>query len=340
MRPISVLLGIFVVITAYFWAMQILMVRGAAPSWLARLVFRSVHNAMYAIGLAMRSQKRRQQIWALYIPVSLLGIIAISVAEILVGYTLIFYGVSSDDLRTSYINSVSSLSVLGFGGLPGVPVQSTIALIEAFTGPIFVALLIANLATMYSWLNQEKTRLRAIDVQVGRARSGPDLILRAARGPGLTAMSSVWMAWSAEFEMIKETIDTTEAYLMVASPSMHTRWVSDVEAVLDAANLRNTVLDLPPEPQASRCLSEGAPALGTMVEHFRPALFARTRRPSPRTVSRDQFDEVYTELEVADLPVVPDQDAAWQRFADLRKSYEASLAGLSHLMHAPTSDWP
>jgi hypothetical protein len=173
-----------------------------------------------------------------------------SVAEILVGYTLIFYGVSSDSLRTSYINSVSSLSVLGFGGLPAPLLQATIALAEAFTGPNFVALLITNLANVYSSLNQERTRLRAIEVQVGHARSGPDLLERAGKGPGLAALSAVWMNWVAEFEQIEESYDTVEGYLLISVPSMQNRWVSGVETVLDAANLRNTVLDLPHDPQA------------------------------------------------------------------------------------------
>lgn len=338
-RLLAALAGIAIVIIAFFWAMQVLMVRRTKPPLLARLVFRVVRAAMYAIGLAVPTSRRRQQIWALYVPVSLLAIIGVSVAEILVGYTLIFYGISSDSMRQSYINSVSSLSVLGFGGLPGQLSQATVGLAEAFTGPIFVALLVTNLASMYSALNQEKIRLRSTERQVGRARTGPDLLRNAVAGSGLDALTPVWQDWAEEFETVGETYDTVEGYLMIFAPTMRNPWVADVATVLDAANLRNAIFDLPADAQAARCLAEGASAVMLMAGHFHGAAAPARRGQPTHVVSRDEFDAACTAL-AADAPVTADRDTAWQTFQERRATYAEPVTRLSRLMHSPVADWP
>lgn len=250
LRLLAALGGVILIVLAFAWAIQVLTVKNAEPPPLARLVFRGVRSVMYALGNVAILRQRRQQIWALYVSVSLLAIVGIAVGQILVGYTLVFYGVSSDDLSASYINSVSSLTVLGFGGLPGTLAQATIALAEAFTGPISVALLISYLANMNSSVSQRQSELRSIEVKVGAAKSGPGLLERALDGPGLSAMTEIWQDWTREFVQAKASASTVAGYLLVYSPGMHSRWATDAQAVLDAASFRNSVFDLPHDPEA------------------------------------------------------------------------------------------
>lgn len=339
-RPLALLGGIFLIVLAFGWEMQVLTVKNAAPPPLARLVFRGVRSVMYATGnLKVRSQ-RRQQIWALYVSVSLLSIIAIAVAQILIGYTFVFSGVSTDNLRESYVNSVSSLSVLGFGGLPGTLVQATVALAEAFTGPIFVALLIAYLANMNSTVSQRQSQVRSIEFKVGAATSSPELIERALAGPGLAAMSSVWQDWTQEVVQAEASFETVEGYLLVYSPGMHVRWVADAQMVLDAASLRNSVFDLPDDPDANRCLEEGSDMLKEAVGRTDHALL-RLRHPRSRgNVTRAQFDTVCAALAAAGAPMKKDLDAAWATLSLERAQYEDSIRQLSTFMNVPQSDWP
>lgn len=336
-RLLLALTGAGIVIISFFWGMRILMVKATDPPHLARLVFRGVRNVMYGAGMLARDPRRRQQIWALYVPVSLLAIIAVSLALIVVGYTLIFFGVSQDTLSASYTNSVSSLSVLGFGGLPTTLPQRTLALIEAFTGPVFVALLIAYLANMTSTLSQSQAHLRTVAIEIGRVSSGPELLVRAARGPGLAALSTIWKDWATEFVWAEESYDTVEGYLQLFALSMHDRWLGEARIVLDAANLRNAVLDLPDDPQAARCLSEGARALDHIVAHYHHFVLSfHTPSPSP-PLTRGQFEDVCNELSAAMLPTVADRDAAWQTFEDRRQTYASPLDRLNQMMDKPAS---
>lgn len=339
MRLLATFGGCALIALAFGWAMQVLTVKNANPPPLARLVFRGVRFFMYAIGNIALFRQRRQSIWALYVAVSLLAIVAIAVAQILIGYTLLFYGVSQDDLKTSYINSVSSLSVLGFGGLPSTLVQSTLALAEAFTGPIFVALLIAYLANLNSSVSQRQAELRSIEVKVGSANSGPELLERALAGPGASALTSVWQDWTREFVQARTVLPTVEGYLLAYSPGTHLRWVADAHTVLDAASLRNTVLAQPADPDADRCLVEGATTLRAMAATMDHALLRFHRARPQQGVTREQFDTVCATLAAIPVAIQADRDAAWQAFQQDRATYEDSLRRLSHMMDVSFSNW-
>ena len=338
MRMLATLGGLALIFFAFAWAMQVLTVKNANPPILAQLVFRGVRSIMYAIGNLIALRKYRQRIWSLYVLASLLAIVTISIAQILVGYTLVFYGISNDTLHESYVNSVSSLSVLGFGGLPGTLPQATVALAEAFTGPIFVALLITYLAGINSSVSQRQAQIRTIEVKVGSAQSGPHLLERALAGKGLSAVDDIWQAWTQEFVLGKATIPTVEGYLLIYSPAMHDQWLADAETVLDAASLRNSAFDLPKDPDAARCLEEGAAMLSETVERA-GHVFLRRRSSSPQTVSRAQFDRACDELAKAGAPIVKDRDAAWNAFVAARATYEDSVNHLSQAMSEPLAEW-
>jgi hypothetical protein len=339
-RLLVALGGTILIVFAFSWAMQVLTVKNADPPLLARLVFRGVRSVMYALGNLITLQQHRQRIWSLYVSVSLLAIVAIAIAQILIGYALVFYGISNDSLHMSYVNSVSSLSVLGFGGLPGTLAQSTLALGEAFTGPIFVALLITYLAGIASSVSQRQAQLRTIDVKLGGAHSGPDLLERALAGPGLPALTAIWQDWTQEFVLGKAAFPTVEGYLLIYSPGMHDQWVADAEAVLDAASLRNSAFDLPGDPDAARCLEEGSAMLKEAVDRSDHALLRFRHSHSSQEVSRAQFERACDGLAKAGASIVADRDTAWATFAADRAMYEDSINRLSQLMNMPLANWP
>ncbi len=339
-RLLATVGGAALVVAAFFWAMQVLAVKNAEPQRLARLVFQGVRTLMLAAGKAVANPQRRQEIWALYVTVSLLAIVAIAIAQILVGYTLMFYGISTDDMRASYINSVSSLSVLGFGGLPRTLPQSTLALAEAFTGPIFVALLIAYLTNLNSTVSQRQAQLRTIEVKVGAAETGSELLTNALAGPGWPAMTAIWQDWTQEFVQIRASFPTVEGYLIHFSPGLHNQWLADALAVLDAANLRNSALALPADPDAARCLDEGATTMQEMSGSSQHALLRHKHTPASVEVTRSAFDRACADLAKAGAPLAPDRDAAWSAFQQERAAYEQAAIRVGQLMHATVPPWP
>ncbi len=338
-RILCTIVGTVTVVFIFYWAMRLLMVPTASAPYGARVIFRMVRNLMHVIGTVERVQARRRQLWALYVPISLLAIIAWTLGITLIGYTLIFYGISQDSWHVSYVNSVSSLSVLGFGGEPSTLIQTTVALIEAFTGPIIVALLITYLATMNASFNQHQLRLHQMDQAIGSVSSGPELLLREANGAGIDAMSSTWRMWSGELAAMEANYDTVQGYLLLFAPSMQAHWVTDALIVLDAANFRNNVLDMPTDPDAAGCLTHGTAAISLSVSAFHHHVITFHRTTDASDVTFEQFKEACANLTAVGVPLRTDLEAAWDAVRTCRDGYVGSVRKMAEMMEAPLELW-
>ena len=338
-RWISAIVGVVLVVSIFYWAMRILMVPTASTPHGARLIFRSVRNVMHLVGSFDRVQGRKRQLWALYVPISLLAVIASTLTVTLIGYTLIFYGVSQDSLRISYVNSVSTLSVLGFAGEPSNVLQTTLTFAEAFTGPIMVALLITYLATMNASFNQRQLQLQQMDREIGNVTSGPDLLVREANGAGIDALSATWKTWASEFALMEANYDTVQGYLLLFAPSMRTHWVTDALVVLDAANIRNNVLAMPVDADADGCLTHGTAAISLAVNAFHHHVISFRQTTGAPEVTHEQFQEACTDLAAAGVPLRSNLDEAWQTFRLRRGTYVEPVRKLAEMMEAPLELW-
>lgn len=338
-RAGSAIVGIVMVITIFYWAMRILMVPSATTPRGARIIFRSVRNVVHLAGTIERVQERRRQLWALYVPVSLLAIIAWTLAVTTVGYTLTYYGVSNDSIHQSYVNSVSSLAVLGFAGEPSTLLQTTLVLVEAFTGPIMVALLITYLASTNRSFNQHEVELSEMDKEVGNVTTGPALLAGAATGDGVESLSDIWKSWGVEFKRMQANYDTVQGYLLLFAPSMHTHWVTNALVVLDAANLRNHVLNMPVDADADLCLTSGAGAMSQSADQFHHRVVAFRHRTGPVDVTHDQFTQACAILTKAGVELKSDLEAAWTSFSTCRESYAQPVYKLAQMMDATIESW-
>lgn len=338
-RWLSAIVGMVLVVSIFYWAMRILMVPTASTPHGARFIFRSVRNAMHLAGTFDQVRGRRRQLWALYVPISLLAIIACTLIVTLIGYTLTFYGISRDSLQVSYVNSVSTLSVLGFGGEPSNLLLTTLAFAEAFTGPIIVALLITYLATMNASFNQRQLQLQQMDREIGNVTSGPDLLVREAKGAGIDAMSPTWKTWASEFALMEANYDTVQGYLLLFAPSMRTHWVTDALVVLDAANIRNNVCALPFDADADGCLTHGTAAISLSVNAFHHHVITFHHRTEAADVTHDQFQQACADLTAAGVPLRADLEAAWQTVQTCRATYVEPVRKLAEMMEAPLELW-
>ncbi len=331
-RFVSAVIGLLTILATFYWAARILMVKGTDPPLLARFIFRACRNALHFIGNQMSSADKRRELWALYIPVSLLTVLGCSIAIATLGYTLLLYGVTQNSMRTAYVNSVSSMSVLGIGGQPKTLLETTIAGIEAFTGPTFVALLVAYTVTIYSAYSDHRVQLDAMDAALQGNQDGVALLISAARGPGLDALDPIWRDWIAEFEQIEKIYRTVDGNLLLFAPNMSRHWSVDAPMVLDAAALRNSLVSGPLDTNAAECVDKGAGAIAHLAQHYRHRVISlRTYQERP-TVARREFDSCARSLEEAGVGVAPDLDRAWQHFQETSGRYNQHVALLTRML--------
>jgi hypothetical protein len=130
------------------------------------------------------------------------------------------------------------------------------------------------------------------------------------------------------------------------SSSWDRSWVTTAGAVLDAAALTNACLDVPSDSSARVLIRVGAQALNTILESLHLRCPSDCSWPDTATnITRAEFADAYQRFKDLDIPVKPDEEAAWNAFAKQRVQYECQLMALVRLKKPPsgvrwTSDRP
>ena len=338
-RLASLLLGLAIVVRTFVWATQVMMIGGGEPPPLARIIFQICRSILRITGKAFRNPTHRKRYWALYMPFSLISVLFTSVVFATIGFIFIIYGISRLDVRGSLYGSVSSMSTLGFANQPGQTPTAVVFAIEGLTTTFFIGVLIVYVNAIFDDYNSRRQKIRQMDAKIDRASSGPQLLENAARTQGIEMLTPMFGEWAADFIQLNRNYRTLEGYLAMYSLNAEHHWAIDTPIILDAANLRNTMIDLPADPQAARCLDHGTKAIEAVVTHFKDKMFHTRRTTPPREITRGDFDLVSEKLRSLGVPIVADLDGAWAAFESERARYEPALTELRNMLDLDAFAW-
>jgi hypothetical protein len=123
------------------------------------------------------------------------------------------------------------------------------------------------------------------------------------------------------------------------SPQPNHSWITAAGAVLDAAALTRSTLDIPHDIQADLCLRAGYLALRHIADFFNVQYNPNPRADDPISITRAEFDTAYDQLLSQDLPVKYSRDQAWRNYAGWRVNYDQVLLALAELTMAPQAPW-
>jgi hypothetical protein len=302
------------------------------------LVFQGVRRVLAPFAPARRGYEARDRVFALYAPVALLALPAVSLVVVFGGYACMFAGIGARDWRTAITTSGSSLLTLGFEHPSDLP-SVFLAFSEAAIGLGILALVIAYLPTIYNAFSRREVAVTELAIRAGTPPTPGEWLVRAHLTGFLTMMDSFWDAWLAWFTEVQETHTTYGALAYFRSPNPHRHWVTAAGAVLDTASIRLAVLDIPWTPNAPLCVRSGYLALREIAGFFGYDYEDDPAPGDPISVTRDEFDEVCDRLLAAGLPLKSDREQAWRDFAGWRVNYDAVLLALASLVGAPYAPW-
>jgi hypothetical protein len=218
--------------------------------------------------------------------------------------------------------------------------QTLLAFSEATVGLILIALLIAYLPTIYSAFQRREAAVNLLEVRAGKPPSAVEMIERYHRIHGLDRLDEQWQAWEAWFADIEESHTALAALVFFRSPRPDHSWITAAGAVLDAAALSLSSLDIPYTPEAALCVRAGFIALRRIADVFGIAYTADPHYPEqPISVRRDEFDAVCDRLANAGVPLKTDREQAWSDFAGWRVNYDTVLLALCSITMAPPAAW-
>lgn len=335
-NAITIAAGILIVVAATGLAIRTFMIPAGAPPLINRVIFRFTQAVFDAVTRLWRSDERKHAVLTLYAPISLLAVLATLLVLIGLGYTLALYGLGVTPFIRAFLFSASALSTLGFESPGNNFWVIMLSAIEAITMATIVALLIGYLPGIYSSYQQREQAVANLSHLTGPNPDGTKVLDAYVEVFGPGKLGDLWQTWFDWFVDLRTSGSTLSGELYLRSSRWDRSWITTAGAVLDAASLADSSLDLTSDPAADRLVQFGAHTLNLVLEPLR--LHCPPAATWPATainVGRDEFAEAYEHLRQRGLPMKPDRDAAWKAFASLRVQYECALMALVRLKKPP-----
>jgi hypothetical protein len=305
---------------------------------LGRALFVSLRLALKLVIRSSTSYERRDRVLAMYAPLALLSLLTAWLLLTLVGFAMVDWGLGVHPLRHAFTLSGSSMFTLGFSAPPDLPTTVT-AFAEAGIGLLLLAMLITFLPTIYSAFQEREREVTRLRVMAGSPPVGANILTRLHRLKDLEYRTQVWNVWEQWFVTVEQTHTMYPSLPFFRSPLPEHSWVTAAGAVLDAASLSASCLDLPRDVEGELTIRAGYLALRRIATLFRLPYDPNPAPGDPISVTRAEFDATYREMAEAGLPLKHDQEQCWRDFAGWRVNYDTPLIRLGTLTEAPLAPW-
>ena len=350
-RVVGVVFGAVLVMSVLISALETVVLPREGFTSIARFVFAVADRILVH---RWRSEDRRANLRALYAPIALVSLPLVWMLLVTVGFSFIFWGISTDTTQRAFEISGSSLFTLGFAEPEGSG-RIWLTFVEATIGLGLVALLISYLPTIYAAHHQREKGISVLRPFAGSPPSPIDLLgnlhrLGTLDNPELWRTAASWML---ELDQT-HTAFPALSYFPESAPG--NSWVASVGSLLDGAALYLSASAFSTEENVTEeikgpmmSLAYGMP---TLVRIGRSAglpiqppvllmeLIARASEPAPAiSIGRNEYTAALDRLH--GLMPVPEseRESCWRQFAWIRSGYDQALRGMAGLTMAPPAAW-
>lgn len=330
--------GVLLVAATLNSAIKTVVLPRGEPVLISGAVFNLIRILFLPFTKGRLSFETRDRALALYAPISLIVLPAVWILLVMLGYTAIFWAVGVQPVAEAFKVSGSSLLTLGFAEVFR-PLEIVLAFSEATIGLGLVALLIAYLPTMYAAFSRREMMVSLLEVRAGAPPSAVEMLVRARRLRRLQSLSSEWEKWELWFAELEETHTSLAALVFFRSPQAGRSWVTASGAVLDAASLLASTVDIPRQPSAELCIRAGYLALRQIAEFFEIEYDPDPGPDDPISILPEEYEAACRSLEEAGLPLKADRNQSWRDFVGWRVNYDRVLLELAALTMAPYAPW-
>ena len=339
LRIASVTIGVALAGAAVISAIKTVVIPRHATSVITRTVFMVLRRLYDLVTPASMSYERRDRVLATYAPIGVLGLLVTWIGLAFLGYAGIFWGLDGATSATVALElSGSSLFTLGFVR-PTTFWLMTVSFTEAAIGLFLLALLITYLPSINGAFSRREQGVTALAVRAGEPPSGTEMVLRFWQLERMSELHEVWLEWERWFVDIEESHTSFSALAFFRSPQADHSWTTAAGAVLDAAALTVSSIDVPHDVQADICMRAGYLSLRRIAAGF-GIEFEREPAPGdPISITRQEWNDAMDDLAAAGVTIRADRDQAWRDFAGWRVNYDTVLLELADLTDAPYAMW-
>lgn len=306
---------------------------------LTRIVFRNTFRLFRFRLRKVDTYAERDRIMAMFAPTALLLLPIAWFTLSIIGYMLMYWAIGVGSLYEALKISGSTIYTLGFFTVDKLP-ATLLMFTQATLGLGLSALLIAYLPTIYSSFQKREILVTMLEVRADSPPSAVTLIIRAHGIRGLDYLRELWEQWEVWFTDIDETHTSLSSINFFRSPQPDRSWITAAGAILDAASLMCSAVDVPRTPEAQLCIRAGFVALRHICDFFLIPYPPDPRFPAkPISITREEFEEALNQMAEAGVPIKADRDQAWADFGGWRVNYDTVLLELAQLTMAPYAPW-
>jgi hypothetical protein len=340
LRVLAALLGVILIVSILVEGFEtVVQPRRVTRRYrISRLYFAIVWASWGWAAQRLSSKSRRRAAFlSAFGPLSLLGIFAIWVAGLVVGFAILHWG-----MRDALLANVGSREIgigtylylsgttfftLGYGDVtPAGPLGRTLAVIESGLGFGFLAAILSYLPALYQSYSRREVNISLLDARAGSPPSASQLILRAARANGIQSLDlflGEWERWAAELLESQLSFPVLAFY---RSQHDNQSWLAALTTVLDTCAVMLTQMRglSTYQPQVTFAIARHAAVdLSLVLRAKAPGRADAVERLTPQ-----QFAVLRSAMETAGitLSVAADSEAALRA---LRGTYEPFLHGLA-----------
>jgi hypothetical protein len=345
LRIFALIVGVFCVLVVLFDAFQTIILprRATGRFRLTRIFFILTWFPWAFFARRIHRPKARETAFSFYGPLSLILLLALWAAVIVLGFSFIFFALSSPfyDLRQHpgflsdlYISG-ASISTLGPTDAGPLYIASRwLMVLEAGIGFGFLAIVMGYFPVLYSAFSRREVSISLLDARAGSPPTAAELLRRHAHPDSADALSTLlveWERWSAE---LLESHISFPLLCYFRSQHNNQSWLSALTAILDTSALLIAGVQGHEARQAQLTFAMARHALVDLSQILsrKPLLNATDRLP------HDGYIELYSLLCQGSVSMCRD-DASESRLRELRRLYEPWAEALSTLFHMPLPPW-
>ncbi|HXA28655.1 MAG TPA: hypothetical protein VN193_07885 [Candidatus Angelobacter sp.] len=330
--------GVVVVLGTTASVIATLVVPRGLRSRLANLVTTGV-SAMFRALAARRSRyEDRDTLLSLEGPVVLMGLVAVWIGGIYLGFTLLLWPFTGAELGTAATVAGSSMFTLGFATVPG-PAPTALTFLSAGFGLVVVALQIAYLPTLYNAFNRREQLVTMLESRGGVPAWGPEILARHELIDNVASLGNLYARWEEWAADLAESHTTYQVLILFRSPHPLRSWITALLSVLDAGALQLSLNPLTAPAEARPFMRMGYMALREVATVMRIPFNADPHPDDPVSLTREEFDDAVEQLTSAGWRPERDLEEAWVQFRGWRVTYEQLAWTIADRVDAPPALW-
>ena len=257
-------LGFLIAMSTLYSATKQTVLPGRKKVLLSRTVFRTSFRLFRLVIVRIPSEQLRGTLSALNAPMSVMLLPLTWVILLLIGFTMMFWGVSEPSLGTALSLSGAAITTEGFLAPQG-GAQTTVYIMGGVIGLGIVGLLITFLPTVYSIYSQREEVVTRVAFRFGSPPSGVKVLAQAYRLGLAQELDQFWRTWEDWFTDMAETHISNTEVIFYRSSQSGTSWITTAVAILDASALFSSTVDRHDGPWLYLCFQAGCHMLAEIA---------------------------------------------------------------------------